>query len=278
MNLKHITATLLMFVMFIACGTENTPTYTLTIEVVGSGTVNPAPGRHVYNKGDVVVVTASPADRWYFDRWEGTPASDRNPWENDIQSDITLRAIFRESPVYLAENGVTIRCPGSPIGSKGVVNGIEYLVVDRAWIIQNRGVADLTKVCVSNITDMSQLLEGSGHGGLRFNQSIGNWDVSQATTMRAMFLDSPFNQDISKWNVRNVVDMQAMFWNSPFNRPIGDWNVSAVRNMTQMFGRSSFNQPINRWCVSLIPSEPFEFALDAPLSLANKPVWGSCPP
>jgi hypothetical protein len=262
--------------MAAACATESTPTYTLTIEAVGSGTVTPAPGKYVHNKGDVVVVTATPADRWYFDKWEGTPASDWNPWENDIQSDITLRAIFRESPVYLAENGVTIRCLGSPIGAKGKVDGVDYEVVDRDWILRNRNGTDLTKVCVSNITDMSQLFDGSG--GLRFNQPIGNWDVGQATSMRAMFLDSRFNQDISKWDVSNVVDMQAMFWNSPFNQPIGDWDVSKVENMIQMFGRTTaFNQPINRWCVSLIPSEPFEFALNAPLSPANKPVWGTCP-
>lgn len=270
---------LLIFVGLIvaSCATESTPSYTLTLEIVGSGTTTPAPGRYVFDKGEVFQLTAVPDPGWYFDRWEGvaTGAMAQNPYENDIYSDLDVRAIFLKSPISRAANGITIQCAGSAVGAKGWVDGIEYVVVDREWIIQNRRSADMTKVCVSNVTDMSNLFDGSA--GLRFNQPIGNWDVSNVNNMKAMFLDSQFNQDISKWDVRNVVDMQAMFWNSPFNKPIGDWNVSAVENMTQMFGRSSFNQPINRWCVTKIKTEPFEFALIAPLSASNKPVWGTCP-
>ena len=38
-----------------------------------------------------------------------------------------------------------------------------------------------------------------------FNQPIGDWDVSNVTDMRSMFIEAhAFNQDISNWDVSNV--------------------------------------------------------------------------
>jgi hypothetical protein len=47
--------------------------------------------------------------------------------------------------------------------------------------------------------------------------------------------------------------------------------------MLYMFREAiAFNQNISSWCVSNISSEPFNFSLDSPLSISNKPVWGTC--
>jgi surface protein len=173
---------------------------------------------------------------------------------------------------FFEENG-TIKCPNTVPGETGIVNGKKYEAVDRALLIQRRDEgADLTCVCTSLVTDMSDMFNNKG-----FNQSIGNWDVSnvtnmasmfrgnkmfdqpldkwdvsKVTNMEAMFLRTPFNQVISEWDVSNVTTFADMFWdNSKFNQPIGNWNVNKGKNFHGMFwGATAFNQPIGNWNVS----------------------------
>src|SRR5690625_2740748 len=170
--------------------------------------------------------------------------------------------------VYPHKNGVTILCPDATPGNIGLVDGIEYEVVDRDLLEQRRNEgADLTRVCTSLVTDMSNLFHG-----IRFNQEIGNWDVSNVTTMSSMFASSydiivPFNKDISKWDVSSVTNMHEMFYGSSFNQDIGNWNVSNVSDMSRMFSGyhyfqdsstgdvvtiTSFNQDIGNWDVSRV--------------------------
>jgi uncharacterized protein (TIGR02145 family) len=68
-----------------------------------------------------------------------------------------------------------------------------------------------------------------------------------------------------------------VYFYNEFNQPIGNWDVSSVTDMSYMFYLSQFNQPINTWCVTQFSSEPTNFATNAALTPANKPVWGTCP-
>ena len=103
--------------------------------------------------------------------------------------------------LYLDANGITVKAPeDAEIGSKGMVNGIEYTVVDDETL---RGLIangeDVTTVCTSRITTMSEMFYFSG-----FNQDLSAWDVSNVTDMSGMFNESSFNQDLSTWDVSNV--------------------------------------------------------------------------
>jgi surface protein len=175
--------------------------------------------------------------------------------------------------VYLDDNGVTIKaCESANIGDIGIINGVEYTVVDREMLelmIENE--EDITVVCTTKISDMSKLFRcNSG-----FNQPIGNWDVSNVTNMQEMFSkivlndsgfydswcdennldeDFVFNQDISNWDVSNVTNMDAMLTGQNFfNQAVGNWDVSNVTHMNYMFNDAhSFNQPIGDWDVSNI--------------------------
>lgn len=64
-----------------------------------------------------------------------------------------------------------------------MINGTEYESVDDELVRLRRDEgADMTTLCTSLVTDLENMFsEGN------FNQPIGNWDVSQVTTMSGMF-------------------------------------------------------------------------------------------
>ena len=166
--------------------------------------------------------------------------------------------------VYLASNGVTIKaCAGAVAGDVGIVNGVGYNIVDLPTLNFFLGQGDdVTKVCTSLITDMSNMFYQT-----TFNQDISTWDVSNVTNMSFMFFQSNFNQDISAWDVSSVTDMSYIFYGtSAFNQPIGNWDVSKVTDISNMFG-DSFNQPIGNWDVSNVTdmSEAFAAAFNQPI-------------
>lgn len=111
----------------------------------------------------------------------------------------------------------------------------------RTLITQNY---DISKVDVSNMTDMSYLFTDSN-----FNNDISKWNVSNVKDMNNMFSTSKFNSDISKWNVSNVIDMSFMFYESEFNKDISQWDISKVKDMDYMFAISQFNGDISNWNV-----------------------------
>jgi surface protein len=154
------------------------------------------------------------------------------------------------NPVYLADNGVTIKAKEwAIVGDTGVVNGIGYTIVDGETLINMISNGDdLTRVCTSRIVDMSAFFKNN----YSFNQDISSWDVSNVYNMYNMFNQATyFNQPIGSWDVSNVTDMGYMFRGSSFNQDISNWDVSNVSNMGDMFQVSGFfNQPIGNWDVS----------------------------
>ena len=131
--------------------------------------------------------------------------------------------------------------------------GDTMLVVDRPMLDSMiAGGYDVTKACVSHVTDMRNLLRGQGW----FNQDISSWDVSNVTNMSRMFKKaSAFNQDISNWDVGNVNRMTEMFYDATgFNQDLSDWCVRAFQ----------YNAPPN-------------FALNGALITDHYPRWGNCP-
>lgn len=132
---------------------------------------------------------------------------------------------------------------------------------------------DLSKLDVSQITNMSKIFQNSNFSGnisrwdvsnvtdmwgmfcsaKNFNSSIGNWDVAKVTNMFRMFFDAKsFNKNINKWNVSNVKNMSDMFYMAKeFNSPIGDWDMSSVTDIGNLFHEAEkFNQNISKWNTS----------------------------
>ena len=121
--------------------------------------------------------------------------------------------------IYLDTNGITVKCEGCEVGFKGILNGEEYEVVDNELLRKRvkKGVR-LDRLVTTLVTDMSRLFFKS-----KFNQPIGNWDVSRVKTMEGMFIGSKFNQPIGNWDVSSVTHKYGMFNFSKFNQPIDKW-------------------------------------------------------
>jgi len=101
---KNITA------VFVECG------FTLTTEVQGNGTTNPAVGTHPYTEGQIVEVTATPEAGWVFDHWEGDLSGVQPSGLVYIGCDAHVTAVFVEGDFTLAINvsgsGTTNPAPG----------------------------------------------------------------------------------------------------------------------------------------------------------------------
>ena len=196
-----------------------------------------------------------------------------NFWITDKQASFNIDC---QNPIYLDENGITIKAyDWAEVGDKGIIDGVEYTIVDEATLRQMvANEQDVTKVVTSKITNFERLFSNK----TEFNQSIGNWDVSNVTNMYDTFYGTNFNQDISIWDVSNVRLMQGTFAKSQFNQPIGDWDISNVNNMRYMFwDASTFNQDLSNWCVKNFTSAPLDFDSGATAWILSKPVWGTCP-
>lgn len=169
---------------------------------------------------------------------------------------------------YKNDRGCIV-CEDAKPGDTGVVDGVTYTAVDRAMLEANIQVGkDLTKVCVSLVTDMSKLF----YWNESFNQPIGNWDVSHVSNMSEMFAyASNFNQPIGNWDVSKVTNMyRTLFFAHKFNQPIGNWDVSKVTNMSGMFRDAYvFDQPIGTWNTKNVTnmSDMFRHA-----SVFNQPI------
>lgn len=222
--------------------------FDLTVNTQGEGTVSEKIIRQKstdYGYGTVVELTAIPDEGWKLFEWTGDISGSKNPIEITVDEAKEITAVFKKT-FYLAENGVTIKCPYADVGESGVINGIIYTKRSATQIRSNNAESS----CTSGIKDMTLMFVNTS-----LSADISSWDVSNVKSMDRMFMGaSSFNGDLSNWDVSSVRNMQAMFYRaSSFNGDISSWDVSRVTNMKSIFTEAkSFNGNINEWDISSI--------------------------
>ena len=204
--------------------------------------------------------------------------------------------------IYLATNGTTIEAyECANIGDVGIINGVEYTVVDRDILdqmIDNQ--EDLTKVCTTRVTDMNNLfichedfnqpignvsyvtnMERMFFLATSFNQELGGWDTIEVTNMQMMFYSATnFNQQsLGGWDVGNVTNMQMMFYSATnFNQSLAGWEVGNVTNMQMMFANTDFfNQDLTYWDVVNV-TNCSSFSMNNSQWTEPKPNFINCDP
>lgn len=226
--------------------------YPLNITIIGEGTVEEkivsSPSGRLYPFQTVVELIPKPKEGWVFNNWGGDLSGSNYPTTISINGIKNVTVTFIQPIFRIASNGITCECENVTAGSKGMINGVEYEAVDNALIrIRKSQGVDMTKLCTSLVTDLSDLFKST-----TFNQNIENWDVSNVTNMVNLFSETPFNQPIGSWDVGKVTKMDGLFSFSLFNQSLSNWNVSNVTSMNSMFSGTSFNQPIGNWNVGSV--------------------------
>ena len=174
---------------------------------------------------------------------------------------------------YIANNGVTVRCPGIANGGTFVLDGVEYTKRDRAGldeVVANSGRwSELPTSCTTGVDDMSRLFEGRA----TINENLSSWDTGEVEDMSDMFNGATaFNNGdpgnnganpLDAWDTSKVEDMSDMFRRAyDFNQDVSDWDTSAVEDMASMFrGAFAFNNgdpgnnganPLDAWDTSKV--------------------------
>jgi uncharacterized repeat protein (TIGR02543 family) len=88
--------------------------YTLSVSIVGSGSVTPEGG--VYTEGTSVTLTATPATGYSFSSWSGDASGTETEITITMDSDKSVTATFVESGGEPCENPVTVTVPFSQDG------------------------------------------------------------------------------------------------------------------------------------------------------------------
>lgn len=88
---------------------------TLTVDVSGQGTTDPAEGTHEYDSNTVVTITATPAEGWSFIHWEGDAGeSTDNVLTVSVYSNVAVTAVFAPNlTVEVVGEGTTDPVPGT---------------------------------------------------------------------------------------------------------------------------------------------------------------------
>ena len=91
--------------------------YTLTVNVVGSGSVTKSPDQATYSYGTVVTLTPQPAVGWAFSGWSGDLSGSANPGSITMNGNKTVTATFTQNQ-YILTVTVTPPAGGSVTSDK----------------------------------------------------------------------------------------------------------------------------------------------------------------
>ncbi|MBN1369444.1 MAG: InlB B-repeat-containing protein [Dehalococcoidaceae bacterium] len=146
--------------------------FTLTIDIEGDGSTNPAAGTHTYARDQVVEITATPAAGYKFDAWTGEvagPASAATTVTINADKTVTARFIplaYHELTIEVNGNGTTEPAPGEHSFIEGREVSISAIPAEghrfTGWTgdVANPSAATTTVIMNSDKTVVANFEEG----------------------------------------------------------------------------------------------------------------------
>ena len=87
--------------------------YTLTVNIIGSGSVTKNPDKSTYNSGEQVTLTAAPGSGYSFGNWSGDASGTASPVTLTMNSNKTVTANFTQTPFPPTQYTLTVNIIGS---------------------------------------------------------------------------------------------------------------------------------------------------------------------
>lgn len=269
---RFIYLSVLTVLLITGCGTETTPTYTLTTEVVGNGTLNPTSGQ--FDEGESVTITSTPDSGWVFSNWEGDLISSQTPATITMDSDKRIIGVFKRKEYTL---NITIEGEGSVserIVSQPKVTDYLFETVIELTSIPSEGwefvewsgdvssqdtVIEISinqeKSITANFKVKPFLLNDNGVTIMCPESNVGDKGFVNGVEYESVdneLLVKRRNEgaDLSKVCTSHVTSLNSFFYNTTIQPEIDSWDVSNVTTMVNLFTDSEFNQQIRHWDVS----------------------------
>ena len=131
--------------------------YTLTVAIIGSGTVRRDPTLSIYPAGASVTLTATPAGGWVFTGWSGDVTGAANPVSVTMNRNLSLAATFAGSNLPAATHYVSLRSakPTPPYTN---------------WVTAATHIQDALNAAVEN--DVVLVTNGVYAGGIRVTNPL----------------------------------------------------------------------------------------------------------
>jgi hypothetical protein len=179
-------------------------TYTVTVAVQGQGSTSPAAGTTTAPAGATIVLTATPASGWLFDRWQGALTTSANPASLLVDGDKAVTAVFVPKPKTVL--GTSVVGQGSigvsPAGGEYDVGTVVTLSASPAvgwqflhWQGDVSGSANPTKVTMDvnkNVTAvfvevvrMRLTVDTEGQGSIVLDPPGGGYDYGTVVGLTA---------------------------------------------------------------------------------------------
>ena len=192
----------------------------------------------------------------------------------DSEDPVTDNPTNTDNPIYLDENGVTIKSyDWGEVGDIGEIDGEEFVIISENELrerIKNGG--DLYNVVTTKITNMDYLFFDTVNEESYRTIDAFQWDVSNVTSMEGTFKENNGGilNLLGHWDVSNVTNMSHLFEGSDFGGGgfsledpylLHNWDVSNVTDMSYMFSNvTQILLPfLDNWDVSNVTDMSFMF-------------------
>lgn len=208
--------------------------------------------------------------RWRFVDWGQEPAR-IDDFYYIINGTVKRIAPTETGAGYI---GWSVDLTGQP--TKGTIEIVYPLGLDKTLVLYGSAISEIKTFGKFDYKGYKSLESNA----LTRLTKVPNYIPKHWTTIKNIFWRSTSLNDpnIGLWDVSNIQEADKAFFNcEKFNQPL-PWNPVRLSSATSMFEDALiFNQNLSLWCIPLLLAEPTNFSTNAPLTVANKPKWGTCP-